>query len=87
MILAIASLVVGSFSVGYTLAQWQCSGTYVRLKVEKRLEKELRARCELCHQMTMDGACEIIENTNEAIRLKQRSSLRSSLRKEQARNA
>lgn len=58
-VLSIVSLAISAFSAGYSMANWHFSSTFVRDKVMKELEKELRWRLHFNQEMT--------ESTNDAI--------------------
>lgn len=58
-VLSIVSLAISAFSAGYSMANWHFSSTFVRDKVMKKLEKELRWRLHFNQEMT--------ESTNDAI--------------------
>lgn len=67
VIVAGISVIVSSFSLGYSLAMYLTSNFRIRDEVEKRLGKELASRCELCQLRR--AATEMTSEHNETIRL------------------
>lgn len=51
VILSIIALAVSAFSAGCSMANWHFSNTFVRDKVTKKLEEELRWRLHLNKEM------------------------------------
>lgn len=61
--LSVVAITVSAFGLGYSMANWHFSSTYVRDAVVKRLEKELRWRLQVNKEMTT----ETTESTNDAM--------------------
>lgn len=63
IILSIVSLAVSMFSAGYSMANWHFSSSFVREKMGKQLEKELRWRLQLDREI----ASETTESKKDAM--------------------
>lgn len=61
VVLAVVALAISAFSAGYSMANWHFSSTFVRDKIVKELEKELRWRL----QLNKETSNEISESTKD----------------------
>lgn len=67
-LLSIILLISSAFLTGYAIACWRFSNSYIREKVESRLEKELRQRLQFDRENreTKNDANEIKNDINES---------------------